>query len=533
MILRSRVVLFGLFLLLVLFLSFVPQLRERFQDVLPPPETPVGTPNNDLYAEKSDYAPSGVSQTGECIEQAEWLTELADSPDIKFPIKYARRDIIVREQPGLERSSLLKLDEKLFPAFQKIVSPEKSDLDPKSCLPPLHLDVPPFERELDASHVLFGAATTVQRAEASIPFLMRWLSSTGARLILDVKGNDDKPANTKDMASLERRMRELGLAVTLISAVEKKGDNVQRYFSLVKTLYKYKDEKTKWVGFIDDDTFFTSMSGLLSRLHTFEHQKEQYLGAVSEEWWTVCQYGWIAMGGGGIFLSIPLLELLDRNYADCKKKATRTFGDHRIAECIERHTDTRLTHLDGLHQIDLHGDRSGVFESGRQTLSLHHWKEGYWSEDGSGPDAIRHPRWFPLDTMSLVSNVCGDTCFLQRWQFGKDTLLTNGYSIAMYPKGHLKSLELFKMEKTWVTPINVEDSLNNGYDHYLGPLRPALKLEKEKIHYRFMDAKLTKEGGVRQYFRHLGKDGEINELIELHWTKEDAQTSANVSIPQN
>ena len=480
----------------------------------------------DRYAEQSDYATSVASPEG-CPSTAEWLRELAGSPDIRFPLRYARRDIVIRENTDLERTSITKLNERLVPDFQKIGSPESPELDGKRCLAPLTLEVPPIQRNINASHILFGTATTVDRLDASVPFFQRWLANTGARLIVDVKGNDDKPADPKAMGELEHRMRGLGMAVTLVKPFEKKGSNVQRYFSLIKSLYKHKDEETKWYAFIDDDTFFTSMAGLIPRLAQYDHRKRWYLGAVSEEWWTVAQYGWIAMGGGGIFLSPPMIEILNAVYSDCRRSNEGIFGDHQIHECIERHTDTHLTQFEGLHQVDLHGDRSGALESGRQILSFHHWKEGYWSEDGAGPDNIRHPRWFPMDAMSLVSDVCGDTCFLQRWQFGKDTLLTNGYSIAVYPKGHLKNLELFKAEKTWVTPNQVEGSKNTGYDHYLGPLRPALKLDEEKIHYRFMDAKSTKEGGIRQYFRHLGKDGEMDSLIELHWIREGSSNTAS------
>ena len=472
----------------------------------------------DRYAENIGDPPGGVAVDG--CASLEWLKDLSGSPDIKFPLKYARRDIIVREDSNLERSSVTKLTENLLPDFQEIDTVETAKLDKRHCLAPLTLDVPSFQPVVNASHILFGAATTLDRLDASVPFFQRWLSNTAARLVVDVIGNDDKQADPRAMADLELRMRGLGMLVTLVPPVERKGNNVERYFSLIKQLHKHRDQNTKWFAFVDDDTFITSMSGLISRLSEYDCQKRWFLGSVSEEWWTVCQYGWIAMGGGGIFLSPPLLEVLDTHYADCKKNKKRTFGDHQIAECIERHSDTRLTQFDGLYQMDLHGDRSGVFESGRQILSQHHWKEGYWSEDGSGPDAIRHPRWFPIDAMSLVSDICGDSCFLQRWQFGKDTLLTNGYSIALYPKGHLKNLELFKTEKTWVTPINVEGSLNTGYDHYLGPLRPALELDKEKVHFRFMDAKKTKHGGTRQYFRLLGKDGELDSLIELHWIKQ-------------
>ncbi|XMA10916.1 hypothetical protein WAI453_003707 [Rhynchosporium graminicola] len=38
--------------------------------------------------------------------------------------------------------------------------------------------------------------------------------------------------------------------------------------------------------------------------------------------------------------------------------------------------------------------------------------------------------------MHHAAEIC-DSCFLQRWQFGRDTVLSNGSSIAHYPDGHL------------------------------------------------------------------------------------------------
>lgn len=267
----------------------------------------------------------------------------------------------------------------------------------------------------------------------------------------------------------------------------------------MKILYANRDSHTQWIGFIDDDTFVTSMSALTSALDNYDSSKQWYLGALPEEWWTVVLYGdLIAMGGGGIFLSLSLAAILAANYDDCATNSRRGFGDHKIFECISRHTSTPLTLLQGLYQIDIHGDRSGLYESGRQILTLHHWKEGYWDERGDGPDGIRHAKWFPLDEMSLVASIC-DTCFLQRWQFGDDTILSNGYSISGYPTGS-ERMGLEKMEYTWVTPMVVEGSRNPGWDHYVGPLRPPIPLEEHKVPYRFLK-------GVRQYYRHLGKGG--------------------------
>lgn len=481
-----------------------------------------GPPNPNRLALGQHYpSPSTI-----CQGNFQWLNEL----DIPFPVKYARRDIVVRSDPKLQRSSVTKIDEPLF-GDVRIVEPGKDNNGPglPDCLEPLFIDVPTFaDAPVDASHIIFGATTTLGRLEASLPYFERWLPHTNARFFIVVTGPDDRAPNLEHMAELQSRMRGLGLAATLVEPLDRNDGFLERYFSLVKILYANRDENTRWLGFIDDDTFVTSLSALVSALDKYDHTQPRYLGALSEEWWTVILYGLIGMGGAGIFLSVPLAEVVDANHDACKKNSRMGFGDHKIYECIARYTKTPLTLLPGLYQIDIHGDRSGVFESGRQILSLHHWKEGYWDEKGEGPDGIRHGRWFPMDQMSLVTDVC-DRCYLQRWQFGTDTILSNGYSVSIYPKGALsprkkKQLRLDIMEYTWVTPMKVEDSYNKGWDHYLGPLRPPLKLEDEKIPYRFL-AGVQVDGGVRQYYRHLGKDGDMDTVVELFWIREEAWKS--------
>lgn len=489
----------------------------------------IHSPPLPVHVEKSDDPPPRPQvELGQqypprpliCQSRLDWLREL----DVPFPVKYARRDIFVRSNPQAKRASVTKVDEPLFGEFQ-IVDPfngNASALD--HCMKPLVLDVPAYSKNPpDASHILLGAASNLDRLDASLPFFQRWLAYTNARLFVIVTGPDDSRPDLERMAELQAHMRNLGIAVTLVEPLNRKDASIERYFSLVKVLYENRDEKTQWIGFIDDDTFVTSMSALVSALAQYDSSKHHYLGALSEEWWTVYLYGLIAMGGGGIFITVPLAENLDANYSECKHNSRMGFGDHKIYECIARHTTTRLKVLPGLYQIDIHGDRSGIYENGRQILTLHHWKEGYWSEDGAGADGIRHSRWFPMDTMSLVTDIC-DRCYLQRWQFGADTILSNGYSISTYPTGFLakphNETRLDKMEETWVTPVRVKNSTNPGWDHYVGPTRPKLELEKEKIPYRFLTG-VKVDGGVRQYYRHLGVDGEMDSLIELFWIREE------------
>ncbi|KAL8703753.1 MAG: hypothetical protein Q9225_008111, partial [Loekoesia sp. 1 TL-2023] len=159
-----------------------------------------------------------------------------------------------------------------------------------------------------------------------------------------------------------------------------------------------------------------------------------------------------------------------------------------------------------LHQMDIFGDLSGVYESGRLPLSLHHWKGGD----------------YPVDLMSLVSDICGD-CFLQRWQFGKDTVLTNGFSIARYPEGeYANGLDFSKAEMTWDSHT-VEKSVNPGTAHSMSPTRPRLELDKQKIQYRLKDS-ANIDGTVRQTYIHKGKrDDEMDTVLVLYWRREGQQ----------
>jgi len=293
MIPRSRIA--GAALIFIIFATVLFQgrdsVREHFRGT-----TAAKKPNNKSQGQGSEGKRPSLPLPSACPDHLDWLRELADSPDLTFPLKYARRDIIVRPIAGLERASVTKLDGNLLPDLQEISSPEACELKEEHRLPPFHLDVPEFSNPVHASHIIFGAATTLDRLDASIPFFQRWLAHTGARLFVIVTGNEDASPDPEAMDGLQNRMRELGMIVTLVKSLRSKDTGIERVFSLIRVLNQNRDEMTKWFGFIDDDTFFTSLSTLITRLGEFDHQKRWYLGAVSEEWWTVVQYGWIAMG---------------------------------------------------------------------------------------------------------------------------------------------------------------------------------------------------------------------------------------------
>ena len=456
-----------------------------------------------------------IRPSNTCLDKLDWLAGL----NLTYPIRYAHRDIVVNPTPGLTRASITKLDATLFPKYETIDLSKDVEVSLHHCEKPYILEVPLLIKDSnDASHIIFGISTTIKRLDASVPSLLRWLPHTNAKLfviVIDaeqvvesegVERVDAVAADPQQKAQLQARMRRLGMDATLVEPLELQDSFSLKYFSLIKIMYANRNDMTKWISLLDDDTFFPSIPALITMLAKYDTTQEFYVGALSEIWWAVAHYGLMGFGGAGIFISIPLAEVMNNNYKDCTEASHTTAGDIRIMECVYLLTETKLTYERDLHQVDIHTDLSGIFESGRMPLSLHHWKAGASSLRG-----------YNLPTMHIVADVCGD-CFLQRWQFGSEMVLTNGFSLALYPKGALKGVDLEKMEETWDEVPPVENSFNRGTDHSLGPTRRRLILEEEKIQYILIDSAIV-EGGVRQSYFHPGTNGEFDSLLELFWKK--------------
>lgn len=442
-----------------------------------------------------------------CSARINWL----DRKDRPSPFQYARREIIVRQSPTTRRALLTKIDETLFSKLQTVDLSADSSIQLEHCPQPLILDVPIYSKEpVDASNIIFGIQTTMKRLDDTIEALVRWLPTTrakGAKLFVIVKESEEVEAGKEAMKKLESKMRAQDLDVTLLPPFA--GDTFsERYFSLVKVMYDNRNDKTQWISLIDDDTFFPSLHSLLDMLAERDPKEQHYVGSLSEDWWSVSVYGLMGFGGAGVFLSMALAEVIDQNYAKCKEESDTTAGDIRVKECIYAHSNVKLTNIPELHQVDFKGDKSGYYESGHLPLSLHHWKD--WSTDGVD---------YLLAKMHFVSDICGD-CFMQRWQFGEDTILSNGFSVVIYPQGNLKDIDTDRMEQTWDDGNQVEGSINHGFDHSLGPARHRLSAH-EKIQHMLLEA-VAVDGGIRQSYLHEGKDGEHDTVLELFWKEEQS-----------
>jgi hypothetical protein len=268
---------------------------------------------------------------------------------------------------------------------------------------------------------------------------------------------------------------------------------------LIRDLLGYATPETQWLGILDDDTFFPSLYPVDKELAKYDHSQPFWLGALSEDFGHIKIWGLMAFGGAGVFISMPLAHELDPVLETCIKDASINTGDGILRDCIYSKTRTKLTIISRFFQHDMLGDLSGFFESGVNPLSLHHWKSWYQE---------------PVLAQAAVTALCGD-CYLQRWQFGDNTLMANGYSISIYRDG-LDSINLGQYEGTWRFPDHPLDG--HEYDFSFGPLREKLKPEQKKS-YRLRDSVVTSSGDLRQIYVYTSDNEreKMDEVIELLW----------------
>lgn len=420
------------------------------------------------------------------------------SPDIEFlrrqelgltdTIVYSRRCVTPNYSSDVDRDDLTKLSEPLLADKTTINLASCSHVDSLPC-EPLTLPVPPAYPKQSFDHFIFGVATSHDRMVEALAAFDHWLAGSGAPLVAVIVDHA-----FHDLPALEALYAQHQIKLVTVPG-EPQLTIDQNHFITLRPTVQNIGPTTRWVGILDDDTFFPSLAALSDTFSQLDHTKDFWLGQLSEDFYSVRSWGFFAYGGAGVFLSVPLAKKLEPFQEQCLEEAALPSGDGMLRDCVYYHSKTKLTLVPGLHQQDMRGDLSGFFESGLRALSLHHWKS--WYDE-------------PVPKLAAITDVCGD-CFLQRFQFGDDTLFANGYSIALYRKG-VQDLNLDYMEATW-------NQHGPEFDFSIGPLRPALKKD-EKRSYRLKDAEFLPDGRLRQiyvYKRDWQSGEEMDEVVELLW----------------
>ncbi|KAG9240619.1 hypothetical protein BJ878DRAFT_537017 [Calycina marina] len=437
-------------------------------------------------------------------------------------VEYAQRYIKINRE-DIPRKTLTTVNVNLFPDGFEIIelaSPPKYS----NCWKPLELAVPisPYPHTVDASDLLFGISTTYKRLYdetiGPIKEWAHWLTdgngrSNGAGLILRLVD-----ASEEQLDTTHRDLLAIGIDAKVFNT-DSSIEMAKRYLSLLPALYHdHEDKPRKWLVMCDDDTFFPSMHRLLAQLGTYNHAADLYIGTLSEDVNNMQRHGSQAFGGAGVFFTTHLAGMVAQNYDSCStsqkiQEANSGWGpqgDILLRKCVYENTEVRLTMLRDLHQLDITGDAGGFYESGLSPLSLHHFKGGMWHEAQ------------PYEGVK-ISKVCGEDCFLQRFLFADNFLISNGFSVAYYPGG--VTFDVSQMERTFHA---LPDDMGWNMDMMLGPGRRTLSETGRKVAWELKES-IIEDGQIRQtYIRHFndwrwrespgGKEMfKLDGIIELIW----------------
>jgi Protein of unknown function, DUF604 len=395
-----------------------------------------------------------------------------------------------------------------------------------TCLEPIDV---PVSRSLspntvNASDLLFGISTTYKRlTDEEISPAHEWAhwltdghgKSNGAGLVLHLID-----ATADELEEARQTMTSMGIDVK-VYASDSSIEMAKRYLSLLPSLlHDTSRPNRKFLVMCDDDTFYPSMHSLLHKLSQYDHTTDLYIGTLSEDINNIQRHGSQAFGGAGVFFSIPLAEKVGEKFDECStiEKIEQSNsgwgpqGDILLRKCIYENTETTLTLLRELHQLDIQGDPAGFYEAGLAPLSLHHFKGGMWHKAK------------PYEGAQVV-HACGEDCFLQRFQTADDFIISNGFSIAYYPNGI--DFNIHQIEKTFTA---LPEDFGWNLDFMMGPQRKNLLWTGRKAAWELMESDVQRDGSIKQTYirkaddyrwtygeggnRMFDKDG----VLELIWT---------------
>jgi hypothetical protein len=357
----------------------------------------------------------------------------------------------------------------------------------------VHLTRSARPNEINASKLLFGTSTTPERfndkTKSPLKEWVRWLTdgyggSNGAKMMLALYKADDA---TLDRTS--KTLAELGIDASVVHS-NATLDMPGRYMDLVRLLWEEPTRSQRqYFGIVDDDTFFPAIDELQRVLSKYDPNKPYYLGTFTERHdWLTKNLLPMAYGGAGVFLTSPTIQQILS--ADCLAKDSSgkyilnsPEGDRLLYLCLHNKTEIALTPLHRLWQFDMVGDPSGFYESGHQPLSLHHFKT--WHH-------------FAPEQAHIVASACGEDCVFQKFQFSDKFVISNGYSVAEYPRGiDFDSLQYEGTFDYGGVDKDLEDMI---YVEAFGMLRKKLSGTGRKRQWMLLGAKETREGRVKQVY---------------------------------
>lgn len=445
-------------------------------------------------------------------DEASYLKELASQYGLTRDVPwYSRR--IRPTYKSTERGSMTNAGMKFRLHDFIRVRPEDEGLElhaEKTIQLPMSQSVTPDK--VDAASLIFGTSSSYNRLTYANDSLVRdwarWLTdgkgrTNGASLVLTLH-----QTSNAEVGYISTKLRELGIDAVVLAASES-SDVTTRYVQLLHMLSKRSDELSnegmgkKFLALIDDDVFFPALGTLLGKLDKLNAKQNAYIGMPSERAdWTVENNITMTYGGAAVFFTVPMPDKLAQ--LPCFKQADNgqevggelkpresAYWDEHFYNCISQHTEDNLYVLPSFYvpEDDYYGLRTG-FEGGVQPIALHHY---------------RHRHRFEPWKAHMITSLCGEACFLQRFWFKDSWVLVNGHTISHYPDGvevvPLKKSSQLVAQQSRETQRKVEIAKRLVVDPVEGREgRKVVSWTGVKQTWRLLDARVTEKGEVWQAY---------------------------------
>ncbi|GAA5829150.1 hypothetical protein JCM3766R1_000995 [Sporobolomyces carnicolor] len=375
------------------------------------------------------------------------------------------------------------------------------------------------------SKIMFGMSTTPDRVLWNLPVWSHWLPATPGNAPLDPTDQRQvselplllvltPPPNPTEEARTREAVEEAQTLGMYVEMRAREADRFEtRYFALVEEMYKEAlrresegGDRTEWFVFADDDTFFPDFDSLVRLLSSYDSNEDKLIGTLSESTKQVAQWGHIAYGGAGIYVSRKTVEKMntDGAWKQCLDKFGSAFGgDAMVSHCsalvVNKDIRDVLIVDDTLHQLDIRADGTGFFQSGFLITSLHHWGSWFtlfppWHETGMGD--LRKG----ITLVGKAAKAVGGDNWGRRYVFEEGKVVVSlGYSVVI-EKDPLTLAQLDQSEHTW------------WEFETFHPTRPGQEENVDKRTYYITGVRTLSDDGIVR-LEHKNREGEKIDII--------------------
>lgn len=287
--------------------------------------------------------------------------------------------------------------------------------------------------QVDASDFLFAISTSYAHIIADdfalIKDWARWITGgnrygNGATFLLYLD-----QGTTQQIDELSGMLKAFGIDALVTTSTTKMSAS-RRYFAMIEAVESFsatlaqRGEHKKWFGILDEKIFLPNLSRLQESLQAYDAAKDVLIGLPSERTdWAIGEGFATTYGGGALFLSRSAVSRANKLPCFSDPADENKHWDSLIQTCLTQHTKMKMRVLTSFYspsENDEYVARSDSYETGVQPLALHQYDERHHLTP-----SIAH----------LVTDVCGEACFLQRYRFRDNWVLVNGYTITEYPDG--------------------------------------------------------------------------------------------------